>query len=220
LGDNWSNNPPEDEAAQKGKATAPTAAPRISDKKKIALLTRELSESLERETATSQVLGIMSSSPSDLQPVFETILANATRLCEASYGTLWLCEGDTLRAVALHGALPDAFAAWLRHRTLSRPDPGHVGARAATSGHTVHIPDVRAWQPYQDRNPSAVAGVELRGVRTVIAVPMLMLNEVAGVISIYRQEVRPAVARKLAVILHRMWIDGTEFNWSKKEAAA
>jgi len=61
LGDNWSNNPPEDEAAQKGKATAPTAAPRISDKKKIALLTRELSESLERETATSQILGIISS---------------------------------------------------------------------------------------------------------------------------------------------------------------
>jgi hypothetical protein len=67
---------------------------------------RELSESLERETATSQVLGIISSSPTDLEPVFEAILANATRLCEASYGTLWLCEGDALRAVALHGALP------------------------------------------------------------------------------------------------------------------
>src|SRR5262245_35149622 len=70
---------------------------------------RELSESLERETATSQVLGIISSSPSDLQPVFETILANATRLCEASYGTLWLREGDAFRVVALHGALPAPF---------------------------------------------------------------------------------------------------------------
>src|SRR6266702_4806140 len=93
-------------------------------KQQLDIRTKELSESLERERATSQVLGIISSSPSDLEPVFETILANATRLCEASYGTLWLCEGDAIRAVALHGALPDAFAAWLRHRTLSRPDPG------------------------------------------------------------------------------------------------
>jgi hypothetical protein len=76
---------------------------------------RELSESLEREKATSQVLGIISSSPTDLEPVFETILANATRLCEATYGTLWLCEGDTLHAAALHGAsgLPDAWLAEL-----------------------------------------------------------------------------------------------------------
>src|SRR6266581_3542955 len=85
------------------------AVSRTSRQKKIALLTRkltatsrELSEALERETATSQVLGIISRSPTDLEPVFETILANATRLCEASYGSLWLCEGDAIRAVALH----------------------------------------------------------------------------------------------------------------------
>src|SRR5215471_2477064 len=79
---------------------------------------RELSESLERETATSQVLGIISSSPTDLEPVFETILANATRLCEASYGTLWLCEGDAVRRAALHGAVPDAYGAETRRKPV------------------------------------------------------------------------------------------------------
>jgi hypothetical protein len=64
---------------------------------------RELSEALERETATSDVLRVISSSPTDLGSVFEAILANATRLCQASYGTLWLCEGDAVRPVTLHG---------------------------------------------------------------------------------------------------------------------
>jgi hypothetical protein len=91
---------------------------------------RELSASLEREKATSQVLGIISSSPSDLQPLFQTILANATRLCEASYGTLWLCEGDTIRVVAVHGTLPDSDAAWLRNRSVPRNDPGTAALAA------------------------------------------------------------------------------------------
>src|SRR5439155_4171237 len=72
---------------------------------------RELSESLEQQTATSEVLGVISSSPGELEPVVQTMLANATRLCEASYGALWLCEGDAFRCVALHGALPEPFAA-------------------------------------------------------------------------------------------------------------
>src|SRR5262249_61658655 len=94
---------------------------------------RELSESLEREKATSEVLGIISSSPTDLEPVFETILANATRLCEASYGTLWLCEGDAIRAVAVHGTLPDAFTAWLQRRNEARPPHPVVGRAARTA---------------------------------------------------------------------------------------
>jgi hypothetical protein len=72
---------------------------------------RELSEALERETASSEILGIISSSPSDLESIFEAILANATRLCEASYGTLWLCEGDAVRRAAFHGSMPAAYAA-------------------------------------------------------------------------------------------------------------
>src|SRR5215471_2164396 len=119
-------------------------------KKKIALLTRdvteareqqtatsrelkatsrELSEALEQQTATSEVLGIISSSPSELERVFETILANATRLCEASYGTLWLCEGDAFRTVALHGPLPTAFAEERRRAPVLNPGPGTGLAR-------------------------------------------------------------------------------------------
>src|SRR6266699_1925359 len=154
-------------------------------KQQLDIRTKELSESLERETATSDVLGIISSSPADLEPVFEAILANATRLCEASYGTLWLCEGDTIRAVALHGVLPDAYAAWLGNRTVSRLDPGVAAARAATSRQMVHVADSRAGQAYRDRDPSAVAAVELGGIRAVIAVPMLKSSEAVGVISIF-----------------------------------
>ena len=116
---------------------ATTLAPRTSDKKKIALLTRklsealeqqaatsrELSQALEQQTATSEVLGIISSSPSELEPVFQAMLANATRLCEASYGTLFLCEGDAVRVAALHGAVPAAFAAE-RQRVDKAADQG------------------------------------------------------------------------------------------------
>ncbi len=194
--------------------SATTATPQTSDKRKIALLTRklndalsqqtaasrELSESLERETATSEVLGIISSSPTDLEPVFETILANATRLCEANHATLWLCEGDTIRAVALHGVLPDAYAAWLGNRTVSRLDSGIAAARAATSRQMVHVADSRAGQAYRDRDPSAVAAVELGGIRAVIAVPMLKSSEAVGVISIFRREERPFTEQQIALV--------------------
>src|SRR6266566_3724444 len=171
-----------------------------ADLKNRVEIRRELGEALEREKATSQVLGIISSTPSDLEPVFETILANATRLCEASYGTLWLCEGDAIRAVALHGVLPDAYAAWLRNRTVSRLDPGVAAARAATSRQTVHVADAREGQAYRDGDPSAVAAVDLGGLRAVIAVPMLKSNEVVGVISIFRREDRPFSEQQIALV--------------------
>jgi signal transduction histidine kinase len=161
---------------------------------------RELSEALERETATSQVLGIISSSPSDLDPVFETILANATRLCEANYGTLWLCEGDAIRVIAVHGTLPDSYAAWLWNRSVPRNDPGTAAGRAVTSRQAVHVADPRAGPAYRDRNPSAVAAVELGGVKAVIAVPMLTLNDVVGAISIYRREDRPFTEKQIALV--------------------
>jgi GAF domain-containing protein len=167
-------------------------------KQQLDIRTKELSESLEREKASSQVLGIISSSRSDLRPVFETILANATRLCEASNGTLWLCEGDAIRVVAVHGALPDAFAAWLRRRTVSRLHP--IVARAAGTGQTVHVTDLRMEQAYLERQPLAVAVVELGGVRTLVAVPMLKDNEPVGVISIYRREVRPFTDKQIALV--------------------
>src|ERR1700680_2953183 len=99
-------------------------------KKKVALLTRELSEALEQQAATSEVLRVISGSPRELQPVFEAMLASATRLCEATYGTLWLCEGDAFRMVALYGAVPQAYAAELRRREVGRPGRATALARA------------------------------------------------------------------------------------------
>jgi GAF domain-containing protein len=160
---------------------------------------RELTESLEREKATSEVLGIISSSPSDLKPVFETILANATRLCEASYGALWLCEGDAFRCVAIHGGLPEPFAA-VQQRGVFRPSPEIALARVAKTRQTVQIADLRTNQGYLDREPLSVAAVELAGIRTLMAAPMLQGGKLVGVISIYRREVRPFTDKQIALV--------------------
>src|SRR6266487_1411279 len=169
-------------------------------KQQLDIRTKELGEALEQQTATSEVLRVVSSAPSDLEPVFNTILANAARLCEASYGTLWLCEGDAIRAVALHGDVPDAYAAELQRITPFRSDPGVGAVRVARTGQMVHIADLSAEQPYRDRYPLAVAAVELAGVRTLLGVPMLKKNEVVGLISIYRREVRPFTDKQIALV--------------------
>jgi GAF domain-containing protein len=194
--------------------TATTPAPQISDKKKIALLTRkfndaleqqaatsrELTEALEQQAATSEVLGIISSSPTDLEPVFETMLANATRLCEATYGALWLCEGDAFRCVAMHGALPEPFMA-MQRRGVYRPGSPEIGlARVAKTRQTVQIADLRTGQSYLDHEPLAVAAVELGGIRTLMAAPMLTGDKLVGVISIYRREVRPFTNKQIALV--------------------
>jgi GAF domain-containing protein len=207
-------------AAKAPRRKAITATPTTSDKKKIALLTRklkdaleqhkaaskretatsrELNESLERETATSQVLGIISGSPIDLEPVFETILANATRLCEASYGALWLFEGDAIRAVAFHGAVSAPFVeGWLG--AVYRPDPLGLIARVARTRQAVQVPDLRAERVYLHRDPLAVSAVETAGIRTLVNVPLLKQDDIFGVIAIYRQEVRPFTDKQIALV--------------------
>jgi GAF domain-containing protein len=158
---------------------------------------RELSVSLEQQTATSEVLGVISSSPGELGPVFQTMLENAARLCDASYGVLWLCEGDTFRAAAMLGALPTAFAEQLR-RGVS-PGPATALGRAASTHRPVHIADLRADQGYLDRDPLRVASAEA-GIRAVLAVPMLKEKELVGAISIYRRDVRPFTDKQIALV--------------------
>jgi GAF domain-containing protein len=165
-----------------------------------ARLLNELRQSLEQQTATSEVLGVISSSPGELEPVFDAMLANATRVCEASYGALWVCEGDSFRNVALHGALPAGYAAELQRMANLRPHPDAPLARAARTRETVHIADLGTEQSYIDRDPLAVAAVELAGIRTVVAVPMLKEQELVGAIVIYRREVRPFTDKQIALV--------------------
>ena len=174
-----------------------TAAPATSDEKTIAQLTRELSESLEREKATSEVLGIISSSPSDLERVFETILANATRLCEAFHATLWLVEGEGFRAAARYGELPAGFAE--TRGSVFRPGQKVPFVRAARTRRALHVHDLRREQAYLDGDELLVRAVDFLGVRTLVAVPMLKARQTVGVMSIYRREVRPFTEKQIAL---------------------
>ena len=156
-------------------------------------LLNELREALQQQTATAEVLHVISSSPGELEPVFRAMLANATKLCEASYGGMWLCEGDAFRAAARHGdgALPAAFAEQWRSGTVFRPGPDVPIARVAQTRQALHIADLREDRSYLAGDPLPVSAADIAGVRTLLAIPMLKENEPVGVIAIFRQEVRP-----------------------------
>ena len=151
--------------------------------------TDDLSESLEQQTATSEVLGVISSSPGELQPVFDAMLANATRLCDAKFASLFLSESDQFRRVSQHNA-PAAFAEYWSRTPLVRPSPESALGRTALTHQVAHIDDVCTMPAYLARDPYLVAGVELGGYRTVLSVPMLKEGKLIGAIVIYRQELR------------------------------
>jgi GAF domain-containing protein len=152
-----------------------------------------LKEALERQSASSQVLQVISSFAGELDPVFQTILANATRICEAKFGVMQLLEGDGLRAVAFHD-VPPAYAEAMRRDPVFRPIVGHPFHRVVDTKQVVHAPDARAEQKMRGWI------VELAGARTLLVVPMLKDNELIGVISIYRQEVRPFTDKQIELV--------------------
>jgi GAF domain-containing protein len=152
-------------------------------------LLKELRESLQQQTATSAVLEIISSSPSDLGPVFDKVLANATRVCGAEFGSMVLVEDASARQAALYNA-PAALAA-ARANKVFRPHPQGTMAAAIRTKQAVQVADMRTNVTYLERIPYSVELVELGGARTVVTAPMLREDEVIGVITIYRQEVRP-----------------------------
>jgi GAF domain-containing protein len=162
--------------------------------------TTDLSESLQQQTATSEVLGVISSSPGELQPVFDAMLANATRLCEASYAILWLREGEQFRIGAYYGALPPAYTERWRQGTLVHLGQDVPSVRAIKTRQPVKIADFAKSQAYLDRDPLAVGGVELAGIRTLVAVPMLRENEAIGSIAIFRTEVRPFSEKQVELV--------------------
>ena len=159
--------------------------------------TRDLEEALQRETATSEVLRVISSSPSDLKPVFETILANATRLCGAKFGMVNLSDGDILCIAAVYN-VPPAFAAMQNVPFRLHPQSGQ--SQVVRTKRPVQISDIRKMPPYLEGDPRLVALADVGGARTTLAVPMLKESKLLGTITIYRQEVRPFSDKQIALL--------------------
>ena len=163
--------------------------------------THDLSEALEQQTATSDVLKIISSASGELRAVFDAMLANATRLCAANYGTMWLRENDgRMRIAALHGLLPDAFGQQWHVGTLFEPNPSLPTARAFNTGKPVQVADLKEDRSYLDHDPLAVASVDIAGIRSLISVPMLKDGAIIGAINIYRREVQTFTDKQIELL--------------------
>jgi signal transduction histidine kinase len=165
---------------------------------KVEARTRELSEALEQQTATSEILRVISSSPNDLSPVFEAILESALRLCDANLGFLFLYHDDAFNAVAQRGA-EGAFGE-LMSAPRRRPGP-HTGlGRILSEKGPVQIEDLKEDIAYRERDPLRVQTVEIGGMRTWLGVPMLKEGEVVGAFVIYRREVRTFSDRQVNLL--------------------
>ena len=136
----------------------------------------------------------MSSSRGELQPVFDAMLANATRLCGASYGT---CQ---MHMAARHGPLPEAFSEKWRVGTLFSPSPSVPTARVFDTQQPVQVRDLKKDRAYSERDPLAVASVDVAGIRSLVAVPMLKDGVTIGAITVYRQEVRPFTDKQIELV--------------------
>jgi GAF domain-containing protein len=161
--------------------------------------TDDLSEALEQQTATSEVLGIISSSPGELEPVFQAMLEKAVSICAAKFGTLYLCEADAFRMVATHNA-PPAYVEARTRREQFRPHPDAPLGRAASTKQAVQIADIRTTQAYTEGFRPIVEAAELGGYRTILSVPMLKEDELIGAINILRQEVHPFTDKQIELV--------------------
>ena len=161
--------------------------------------TDDLSEALEQQTATSEVLRVISSTPGELQPVFGSVLENATKLCEAKFANLYLCEGTGFRASAMYNA-PLGFAEARRREPLIYPGPESTLTQARAAKRPVQIADISANEAAIELDSVRALAVNVAGARTVLAVPMVKEDETIGVINIYRQEVRPFTERQVELV--------------------
>ena len=159
-------------------------------------LTRELQEARKQQTATSEVLRVINSTPGDLAPVFDEMTQKALELCGAAFGGFWLIEGGIARAVATHN-VPAPFDEFLRHEAT--PVEQIVGRNFADRPF-VQAPDLRETVSYRDNTPLTVAAVDLAGIRTFIAVPLRREGLLVGIFAIYRQEVRPFSEQEIALV--------------------
>ncbi len=163
-----------------------------------ARLLTELRQSLEQQTATFEVVKVISSSQGKLKPVFRAILENATRICGAKIGILFRFDGGAYTAVATLGVTAE-YQEYLNRGPI-RPGPDTGLGRVAAGEQTVHIIDTRSEQIYADREPLRVATAELGRARSLLNVPMLRNGELIGAIGIYRQEVRPFTDKQVELV--------------------
>jgi GAF domain-containing protein len=159
--------------------------------------TRELAESLEQQKATSEVLGVISDSPGDLEPVFQAMLRNAMRICEAGSGIMFEFVDGKFRGLSSLG-VPPAFAEWHDTPRVWTPDTG-LG-RLADTKQTVHVIDTHEGRAFTDRDPARLAVIELADVRSFVAVPMLKEDELVGAMVVFRQEVRPFTDKQIELV--------------------
>jgi GAF domain-containing protein/sensor histidine kinase YesM len=166
--------------------------------KKVETRTAELTESLEQQTATSEVLQVISSSPGELEPVFQKMLENATRVCGANFGVMNLWDGNSLRLAADYN-VPPAFTASRRQGPIN-PHPQSGLATVVRTRQVVHIDDIRNTPAYLAGAPATVEIADVAGARTMVMVPMLKENELIGTIAIFRQEVKPFTQKQIALV--------------------
>ncbi len=162
--------------------------------------TRELSESLEQQTATSEVLSVISRSPGELEPVFDAMLDNAIRLCDAKTGNLFLYDGREFRTAALHGASSAYADARRRTMEVRHTHPDVPLTRLTRTKELIHIGDIRMERSYIEGDPTFSELVDVAGARTLLLVPMLKDNELVGAFAIYRVEVRPFTDKQIALV--------------------
>ena len=162
-------------------------------------LLSELRESLEQQTATADVLRVISTSPGDLEPVFQSMLANAVRICDAAAGNVYRWDGEELRLVTAHNT-PPAFVELIK-RTPQRASTDNIVGRMLATKSLIHTADASAQQVYLQRSePLTVAAVELGGVRTLLVVPMFKDDELVGAFTVFRSEVRPFSDKQIALV--------------------
>ena len=153
---------------------APATRASIADlQRQLDQRTRDRDEALEQQAATAEILSLISNSPTDTLPVFKTMLAKAVELCEASFGAMWLVDGEGCRTAAMHGDLPLAFVEQWRSETLHLPKADIPMVRAIRSRKTVHTQDMRKERAYLQGDPLAVSSADIGGIRTLVTVPML-----------------------------------------------
>ena len=180
-------------------STSANPEQRIADlQRQLAEREAELAEAREQQTATTEVLEVINSSPGDLAPVFDAILEKAVRLCEAAYGVLWTYDGRHMTASAVHAAAE--IAAAFRELGPIEPRPESLGRRLLQGETVVHIANAEDDQSYRMGSPSRRVVVELGKARTLLGIALCKDDAVLGLITVYRQEVRPFSDKQIALL--------------------